>query len=252
MKAKIYEKSEKYLIGLTLKDQNKSDENNMAFHVSTNKHTVLNNRKRLAQFLHTDLNDFVFANQTHSKNIYKVTRNDRGSGAFSANTPIKNVDALYTDEKNIVLCTLAADCVPVLFYHDHCEIIGAIHSGWRGTVQEITYHMFKHLINVEKCQPEYFHVYIGAAISQNNFEVDRDVYEKYKSLGYADDFINYKNKSNKYHIDNKAVVKEQCERVGIPHYHIKVDRMCTYTHETGFSYRENKTNGRHVGFIVKK
>src|SRR5690606_16145635 len=103
---------------------------------------------------------------------------------------------LYTFEKNIVLATFTADCVPVIFYHENSGVIGVIHSGWQGTVKEITVKIFQHLIKNENCQSEHFHVYIGPAISQEKFEVDEDVYERFKQLGYADEFIFYRPETN--------------------------------------------------------
>lgn len=249
---KIYSESNNFLLGITLKNEQTPENNNMAFHVAKSKKNVINNREKLAKSLNMNLNNFVFAQQTHSNNIYKVTKCDRGRGAYSSATAIPSTDALYTNERNIVLCTLAADCVPIIFYNENCGTIGVIHSGWRGTVNEITYHMFDHLINVEKCNQNQFYVYIGAAISQSKFEVDEDVYRKFIALNYADDFIYFNNETNKYHINNKLIVKKQCELLGIPTEQIFVDSMCTYKNDLGFSYRENKTSGRHMGFIVRK
>lgn len=252
MSIKIYGNDKKFILGLTLKDDQAVDCNNMAFHHSQSNQNVIQNRRKVAQLLNVNLSNFVFANQTHSQNIYKVTHADRGSGVFSKTTAIANTDALYTDKAGIVLGTFAADCVPVMFYNETCGIIGVIHSGWRGTVNEITCHMFNHLARVEDCQIDHFRVYIGAAISQIKFEVDEDVYEEYHQLRYADDFIDYKNETNKYYIDNQQVVKKQCERIGIPSHRIIIDHLCTFSSKVGFSYRENKTPYRHMGFIMKK
>ena len=46
-------------------------------------------------------------------------------------------------------------------------------------------------MNEEQCRPEDFHVQIGMALSQQKFEVDADVYEKFHSLGYAEEFMYY-------------------------------------------------------------
>ena len=53
-------------------------------------------------------------------------------------TAIPDTDALYTYEPNLVLCSFTADCVPVIFYNEVNGLIGVIHSGWQGTVKEIT------------------------------------------------------------------------------------------------------------------
>lgn len=252
MKTKIYLNNEKYSAGITLKDETQQEQNNMALHVCNSTEQVIENREKLASFLHYQLDDFVCANQTHSANFFKVTQQDKGRGAKSVHTAIQETDALYTYESNIVLSTFTADCVPVIFYHEQTEVIGVIHSGWQGTVKEITLKLFRHLIEQEKCNPRYFHVHLGPALSQVKFEVDEDVYTKFKQLGYAEDFMYYNGESGKYHIDNKQTVKKQCELVGIPSANITVDETCTFINNEGFSYRQDKQSGRHLSFICKK
>lgn len=249
---KIYFNNTKVIGGITLKNVAELEQNNMALHVCENPKNVIHNREKLAQFLQTNLDHFVCANQTHSANIYKVTSEDLGRGAFSKDTAIPNTDALYTKEPNIVLCTFTADCVPVLFFDHQSGIIGVIHSGWQGTVKEITKKVFEHMREVENCDLKNFTVYLGPAISQEKFEVDDDVYTKFKQLGYADEFMYYEKETNKYHIDNQKTVKKQCELCGIPSENIIIDFMCTYREPQGFSYREDKMCGRHLSFIMKK
>ena len=111
-------------------------------------------------------------------------------------------------------------------------LIGVIHSGWQGTVKEITTKLFDHLIHVEQCDPTDLHVHIGAALSQEKFEVDEDVYVKFKDLGYADEFMYFNDESHKYHIDNQLTVKKQLELAGIRAEQIAIDETCTYQYST--------------------
>src|SRR5690625_489904 len=252
MKTTLYLKNDTFIAGITKKDISALEQNNMGLHVAKNFSHVISNRKKLAAFLDTDITQFVFANQTHSNNFQEITETEKGRGAVSLETAIPNMDALYTFEPNLVLCCLTADCVPVIFYHEQSGVIGVIHSGWQGTVNEITKHVFQHLIRKRNCHPENFIVYIGPALSQKKFEVDADVYEKFHTLGYADEFMYYQAETNKYHIDNQQTVRKQCELTGIPKTRIKIDTTCTFKSSDGFSYREDKQAGRHVSFIVRK
>lgn len=252
MKTKIYIDNEKFIAGTTLKDDTASEHNNMAFHACMDPETVLENRKRLAAALQCNPGDFVCASQTHSANVHKVTLADKGRGAQVGATAIPDTDALYTLEPNIVLCSFTADCVPVIFRNEVNGLVGVIHSGWQGTAKEITLKVFERLSKVERCKPEDFHVQIGMALSQEKFEVDEDVYMKFKALGYADEFMYFNEATNKYHIDNQKTVKKQLELAGVPENRIAIDRTCTYVSPDGFSYRQDKQAGRHVSFIMKK
>lgn len=252
MKMKMYVNNDKIIAGMTLKNTTELEQGNMALHICVNPEDILENRKKLATSLSSEMDNFVCANQTHSANFHRVTIEDKGRGARTKDTAIPDTDALYTFESNIILTSFSADCVPVIFYNKVNGLIGVIHSGWQGTIKEVTLKLFRHLKKVENCNPSDFHVQIGAALSQEKFEVDLDVYKKFNNLGYAKDFIYFKSSTNKYHIDNQLTVKKQCELAGIPTDHITIDPTCTFISPDGFSYREDRQSGRHLSFIMKK
>jgi len=252
MKTNMYVNNDKLIAGMTMKDDVELECNNMALHACENPKDVIENRKNLAAFLNCGLDQFVCANQTHSANFHRVTLDDKGRGAHQTDSAIADTDALYTYEQDLVLCSFTADCVPVTFYNEVTGLIGVIHSGWQGTIKEISLKLFKHLKQVENCNLRDLHVQIGAALSQEKFEVDEDVYLKFKALGYADDFMYFNEQTNKYHIDNQLTVKKQCELAGIPSKQISIDRTCTFVSQDGFSHRQDKQSGRHLSFIMNK
>ncbi len=257
MKIKFYENSRTIVTGMTLKDISMPEEGNMALHACISEKDVVQNRLKLAAALGISPSVFVCPNQTHSANFYRVTSKDAGRGALSSDTAITDTDALYTYEPHLLLCCLTADCVPLLFYNEKAGLAGAVHSGWQGTVKEITLKLFNHLAGEENCNPADFKAYIGAAISREKFEVDEDVYLKYEKLTFADEpyalpFVSFKEETGKYHIDNKAVVRRQCELAGIPPENITVDSVCTFQSSDCFSYRRDKKSGRHLSFIMRR
>lgn len=248
----IYEDTDRYMMGVSLKNDQLAEANNMALHVCNDEQLIIQNRQQLAQRLNISIEQFVCAHQTHSELFYKVTEQDRGSGALANATAIKNVDALYTYEPNILLTAFHADCVPIIFYHEQRKLVGVIHSGWQGTVKEIAYKLFQHLIDKEQCSPEGFQIHIGRALSQDKFEVDEDVYQKFQQLGYAEPYMYFHDETNKYHIDNQQVVKQQCINNGITDEQIEIDTTCTFIDSNSFSYRQDRQCGRHMSFIMKK
>lgn len=252
MKMKMYVNNDNIVAGITLKNNTELEQGNMALHICVNPEDILENRKKLATSLSSEMDHFVCANQTHSANFHRVTIEDKGRGARTQDTAIPDTDALYTFESNIILTSFSADCVPIIFYNKVNGLIGVIHSGWQGTIKEVTLKLFNHLKNAENCNPRDFHVQIGSALSQEKFEVDIDVYTKFNNLGYAKDYIYFKSSTNKYHIDNQLTVKKQCELAGIPTDQITIDPTCTFISPDGFSYREDRQSGRHLSFIMKK
>lgn len=248
----LYPAPDGYIVGVTMKDPEEPEANNMALHACDNTENIVENRRKLAAILNCGTEDFVCAYQSHSANFQKVTRIDKGKGSTSMENAIPETDALYTCEPNLLLCCFTADCIPLILYHEPSGIVGTIHSGWEGTAKEITSKVLAHLIKAEHCNPEDIHIIIGPAISQEKFEVGRDVSDRFGALGYADEFMYYNDQSGKYHIDNQLVVKRQCELQGIPAANIEINRTCTYVCQDCFSHRRDKTCGRHLSFIMRK
>ena len=248
----FYRNDDELISGITLKDVTQPENNNMALHCCDDANAILKNRQQLADALAIDLQKIVCANQTHSANVYKVTADDFGRGATSVDTAIPNTDALYTFEKGVALCTFTADCVPVSIYEPESGLIAVIYSGWQGTVKEISKHVMETLIQKEQIDPKKLQIHIGTALSQEKFEVDEDVYLKFKALGYADDFMYFNDTTRKYHIDNQKTVQMQFELAGVPTSQITIDSSCTFKKEQGFSYRQNRAGGRHLTFLMQK
>ena len=252
MTIRYYMQSEQLVAGISLKNVQLAEENNLALHVCKTEDAILQNRHLLLAQLKCDATQLVCANQTHSAHFHKVTAADAGRGATTLTDAIPNTDALYTFEKNIVLSSFTADCVPVILYSQTDGLIGVVHSGWQGTVKEITRKLLEHLKQVEQIDLTNVKIIIGPALSQRKFEVDKDVYDQFVALGYAESFMYFKEATKKYHIDNQLTVKKQCLISGVPETNITIDPMCTFESEEYFSYRQNPGTGRHLTFILQK
>ncbi|ANU25482.1 polyphenol oxidase family protein [Planococcus versutus] len=252
MTTKFYTNNQLFISGMTQKNSTMPEDNNMALHACENSQMIIKNRENLAASLGVLLTDFICTQQTHSANFRRVAAADKGCGALDWNSAFADTDALYTFDSGIILCSFSADCVPVIVHDKKTGLIGIIHSGWQGTVKEITLKLLQHLIQVEKCNPTDLEIQLGASISQQKFEVDRDVFLRFENLGYADEFMYLNSRTNKYHIDNQEIVKKQCLLAGVSSLQIQMDTTCTFSDISGFSFRENKKCGRHLIFITKK
>lgn len=76
-------------------------------------------------------------------------------------------DALVTDEEGFSLVVAIADCVPVALVGDGGT--GMVHSGWRGTIAEISGKA------VQKMGEENVRAYIGPCIRQCCYEVSEEL-----------------------------------------------------------------------------
>lgn len=174
---------------------------------------------------------------------------------------LENVDGLLTNKANINLMLTFADCTPILLYDPVKNVIGNIHSGWRGTVQKIGQKAVCKMVEDYGSMPANIIACIGPCIGKCHFEVDEDVKENFEKtfnyLGRNDDIIE-KNKiidgKQKYHIDTTLINRLILEEVGIKPENIIESGICTvcnskYMH----SYRAMGNNaGRNATVISLK
>lgn len=108
------------------------------------KNKTIESYSKICTALDLDNKNIYRPKQTHSNNIKTVVNQDAGIyGEF------KEVDGLITDKPNKILSLTYADCICLYFYDPIKNVIGNIHSGWRGTYQEIA------KTAVEKLKKEY-------------------------------------------------------------------------------------------------
>lgn len=241
------------MAGTTLRDPSREEDNNMALHTGGDLQAIIRNRKALSEELNVQPEQWVFSQQTHSDHIYKVTSADAGKGFTVFEEGIADCDALYTREKNIAIGVFHADCVPVLLYDPVSELIAAIHSGWQGTVKEITKKTLQHLIEEEHVDPANLLAYIGPAISYRSFEVGRDVSEQVEAMSFdTTSYIHYL-RNDKALVNNKGLNKQMLIDLGVPRNNISINRSDTFMkNDSLFSYRRDHACGRHLSFIVMK
>lgn len=244
---------EEIYAGTTLKDFEKPEAYSMALHTSEHPAMIIENRKAFMQEINHHLDNCVFANQTHSATIHKVTKEDIGAGAYSTKDAIQDCDALYTRERNVLLGVFTADCVPILLYDKAQGIICAIHSGWKGTVQEITKKTLDLLHLEEDCEAHEMYAYIGPSIEFLSYEVGEDVVKEIQTMSFPTEKFIIPKENGKYLIDNKGLNMQMLLDFGIPDTHIFMHDGDSYeNNEDFFSYRKHKDSGRNMSFILRK
>jgi len=97
-------------------------------------------------------------------------------------------DAVITNQKNIPIGVLTADCVPILLCDERENLIAAIHAGWKGAYKDIIGKVIKFMIK-RGSNPRNIIAAIGPAISVKNYEVKEDFKRK---------FIKKSKKNNKF------------------------------------------------------
>ena len=90
-------------------------------------------------------------------------------------------DALITDQINVPIGILTADCVPILLYDKKKKIIAAIHAGWKGAFKGIVHKVVNFLIK-KGCTQKNIIAAIGPCIGKNSYDVREDLKGKFLRL----------------------------------------------------------------------
>lgn len=205
---------------------------------------VRENHRLFARAVGYDVSELVLTDQVHGTVIKRVGAEDCGE-VFQDERSIRETDGLITNEKNVMLMTFFADCVPLLFFDPVQQAVGNAHSGWRGTVQKMGQKMVESMEREFGSRPEDIRAVVGPSICRACYEVDEavirefdDVFdEKYRERLYD------KKENGHYQLDLWEANRIILEEAGMKPEHICVSGLCTYEHpEQLFSHRY--TNGR--------
>ncbi len=119
---------------------------------------------------HSARNIFLL-NQIHSNKFVFIDKKYK-----IGNRP--KADAVITNQKNLPIAVLTADCVPILICDYKKKIIAAIHSGWKGAYKDIISKVIT-FMKKKGCNPNNMMATIGPSISVKNYEVKEDLKTKF-------------------------------------------------------------------------
>ncbi len=185
----------------------------------------------------------VTMKQIHGERIIDVKdKNSKEAG---------ECDGMATQEKQLFLGILTADCVPVLFVAPAHGVVAVAHAGWRGTLAGIAPKMVDHLKGRYSVEPESLQVALGPAIGSCCYEIGADVstplIQKWGKL--AESCLEMK--GSKSFLDLSELNRLLLQDSGIPTQKIFRVGPCTNcAPEDFFSYRrEGAETGRQMSFI---
>jgi len=179
------------------------------------------------------LEKYYELNQIHSDNVLLVDKHYQNNS---------QADAMITKEKNLPLVIKTADCIPIMLYDKENKVLALIHSGWKGTLNDITNKTITKMINAYNTNPNNITVYFYPSIRKCHFEVENDVYTLFKNkIKNINQYTT--RKENKYYIDLQQIIIDSLHTLKIDS--IYDAGICTYCHHNEFySYRYNHTDKR--------
>lgn len=201
---------------------------NLSWSRGDDKTHITENRARVTQALGVER--LVFANQIHSAIVLKV------EAAPLEVWSVGEGDALITDRPGLGLCAQTADCVPILLYDPENHACAAIHSGWRGTVQNIIAATITAMGEAYGTRASALQASIGPAITKAHYRVGPEVLEQFEALfGALDDsLIGTKDAEGGAGLAVSEACRRQLIEAGIRPDNLHHHDLCTYGREDWF------------------
>lgn len=229
---------------ITKKDTLEPYSFSLALHTQEDSKKIIANRSTINQQF-PNMN-FIVANQTHSDNISIITSSNKTWLSEQEEHAIENCDALISNQKNIMLTILTADCVPILLFDPKEQIVAAIHAGWKGTEQAIALKTVKKMQEEFNCNPKNILAGVAPSIGKCCYEVDWNVAKHFEHIEQA-----YDNKGEKQMLDLPHINQLQLLNAGLLDKNIEMSKICTACEVADyFSYRkEEGCSGRFMSMI---
>jgi len=188
---------------------------------------------------------------SHSLQIAKAVH---GNSVWVVGNPEPpGYDAIVCDQPGIVIAAPAADCVTILFADSKRSVCAATHSGWKGTLGNVTRKTVEAMAGMG-CKPKDIVAVIGPSIGVCCFEVGADVEDLFHDNLLLRQCIKVVKGKEKRRINLQNAVRLQLEEAGILHGNIDdfPSTFCTFCNEDRFfSYRrDGRPFGTQVGFIA--
>jgi polyphenol oxidase len=162
------------------------------------------------------------------------------------------VDAIITNQKNLPIAVLTADCVPILISDKNKNMIAAIHAGWRGAYKGIIKKVIKFMIK-KGCRSENMIAAIGPCITVKNYEIKQDFIKKFLKKDKKN-FIFFKKIKNKNYFNLNKYINFQLKNLNVKN--IDVINKDTFNEKNNFfsarrSISRNESDyGRNISVIM--
>jgi polyphenol oxidase len=113
-------------------------------------------------------------------------------------------DAIITNQRNLPIAVLTADCVPILICDSKNNMIAAIHAGWKGAYKGIIKKVIKFMVK-KGCKLENIIAVAGPCIAVKNYEIKKDFIKKFLNKDKKNEIFFKKIKNKNYFNLNKYI-----------------------------------------------
>jgi YfiH family protein len=215
---------------------------NISFGVGDDHKNVEKNRRIVSECIGGK--DLVFLKQVHAVNVLIFSKNDKTNKVnVSYGSPLIG-DAMVSDIPNKYLVVQTADCQSVLMYDPVKRVVANVHSGWRGSINNVIGHTINAMERLG-CNSNNIIAGIGPSLGPCCAQ-----FVNYKNE-IPDVFWQYKDRLD--HFDFWSISRNQLCNAGVLIKNIHISRICSKCNtDLFFSFRGEGTTGRFASVIGLK
>ncbi len=181
----------------------------------------------------------LMLDQVHGDKILHINKYPEGVRASEG-----FADGMITPLPGLCLVIRTADCVPVFLYDPEKKVIGAVHSGWKGTMLDITGKCIRMMADLCGSDPGNILAFILPSIGPESYEVNRDVADH-----FPDDAIMI---NGRLHVDLWGSIEKSCAKSGLCAKNIHNTGICNRKNTDDFFSHRFGDRGRNLNFIYMK
>ena len=212
---------------------------NMTDYSAPEKEMRESDRDLLSSVTGLDADKILMLEQVHGDRIFMIDKYP-----LNESVSFGEGDGMITGLPGLCLVIRTADCVPVFLYDHRKQIIGAVHSGWKGTRLGITGKCISLMRQEYGSDPGDISVYILPSIGPESYEVNRDVADF-----FPEDTIL---RDGKIYVNLWSSIEKSCVRHGINRENIYNTGICNRRNTGDFFSHRYGDRGRNLNFIYMR
>jgi YfiH family protein len=198
---------------------------NLGTHVGDDADAVSQNRRRVTEAIGVPLDRLVSVRQVHGIDVLDAR----------SVTAASEADAIVSDETDVALAVLVADCVPLLLVDALSPRFALVHAGWRGLARGVLARTLEHFADARSV-----HAFIGPSISLEGYQVGPEVAANFAYLPAA----LVADGGDRSRLDLRHVATTQLIEAGVEDKHVSRSLEVTDGGEVFFSDRAHRPCGR--------
>lgn len=171
----------------------------------------------------------VFMRQVHGNDVRTVGGDHDGIRHAA--------DGMVTAAPGVALCIFSADCVPILLADPERGVVGALHSGWRGSFANIAAAGVRAMVALG-ARPAAITAGLGPAIGACCFEIDAELADRFAAAVPTSRQHARPGRPGKAYLDLRPIIRDQLAAAGLDPARVTTVGPCTRcAHDRYFSRR---------------